>query len=212
MIKLKWILLFALGSVAMQAGAEQAIVIDAQAIGDAPPSATKEEANVPPQSELPLNEQAIANRERILKSGKMSHRQQAAMHKAEVGDSNKAEGEAFLAANKVKPGVVTLASGLQYKIFKTGKGKKATDSNVLICRYQATLIDGTTVDKTEGKQSTAMNVAGLLPGLHEAVKLMPLGSKWQIVIPPQLAYGTLGNRGVGSNAVVIYDLEIVDIK
>jgi FKBP-type peptidyl-prolyl cis-trans isomerase FklB len=211
MMKLKWIVLFSIGLFVMQASAEETVVIDTETIGEQP-GAVVAETNVPSQVEAGAVSQADANRERILKGGKMSARQKHEMAKAEISGSNKQQGEAFLAANKVKQGVVTLVSGLQYKVLRAGQGKMPTDTSVVVCRYRGALIDGTEFDKSEAKKSVALNVATLLPGLKEAVKLMNAGSKWQIVIPPQLAYGELGDRGVGQNAVLIYDMEIISIK
>ena len=129
-----------------------------------------------------------------------------------MADSNKQAGDNFLAANKAKPGVVTLPSGVQYKILRAGKGMKPTEDNFVRCRYKGTLIDGSIIDKSDEKKPVSMHVAGFLAGLKEAVMLMPTGSKWEIVIPPQLAYGAFGNRGVGPNAVLIYEMEILGVK
>lgn len=218
-MKLKIILLVSLVSLAIQAGAEEAIVIDSGMLGEQPSATTPEinaiqqgEASESSQAGAATVSQADANKERILKGGKMSARQKAAIVKAEISDSNKQLGEAFLASNKTMPGVVSLASGVQYKILRVVQGRKPTEASVVACRYQGTLIDGTVFDKSETKKSVDLSVSGFLPGLKEAVLLMPAGSKWQIVIPPQLAYGELGGRGVGPNAVLIYDMEIVKIK
>lgn len=210
-MKLKFVLLLSLGLLMTQASAEEAVVIDAGMIGEQPSTATAD-ANVPIQVGVGTSSQADANRERILKGGKMSARQKHEMAKAEMSDSNKQQGEAFLAANRAKPGVISLASGVQYKILRAGQGRMPTEASVVVCRYRGALIDGTEFDKSEAKKSAALSVAGFLPGLKEAVKLMSAGAKWQIVIPPQLAYGALGDRGVGPNAVLIYDMEIISVK
>jgi FKBP-type peptidyl-prolyl cis-trans isomerase len=81
-----------------------------------------------------------------------------------------------------------------------------------VCRYKGTLIDGSSFDKPDAKKPLTLAVAGLLPGLREAVKLMTTGAKWQIVIPPQLGFGARGSQGVGPNAVLIYDIEIISVK
>jgi FKBP-type peptidyl-prolyl cis-trans isomerase len=81
-----------------------------------------------------------------------------------------------------------------------------------MCRYKGYLVDGSTFDKTDERRPSLMNVAGFVPGLREAVKLMPTGSKWEIVVPPELGFGPVGNRGVGGNAVVIYQMEILSVK
>lgn len=153
-----------------------------------------------------------ANKERVLRGGKMSPMQRAAVAKAAAAESNEKGGDGFLGTNLAKPGVVGLPSGVQYKVVKAGTGKKPTEQSMIRCRYQGKLIDGSTFDKNDDKNPAAMAVSGLLPGLKEAVKLMPAGSKWEIVVPPQLGYGTQGNHRVGPNAVLIYDMEIVSIK
>jgi FKBP-type peptidyl-prolyl cis-trans isomerase len=215
MIKLKWVALLGLGLVAMQAtAAERPIVIDNQTIGEQP-AATKSGASATvqpdaqPQSQAEANE---ANKERVLKGGKLSPREKAAVGKAAAAETNQTEGVSFLAANKAKKGVVTLPSGLQYKILRAGKGKKPTEASTVMCRYKGTLTDGTSVDKTDDKKPSALRVAGFLPGLKEAVTLMSPGSKWEVVVPPQLAYGSQGNRGIGPNAVLVYQIEILGIK
>ena len=100
--------------------------------------------------------------------------------KQSAAEENKKAGEAFLAENKKKEGVVTLPSGLQYKILKAAKGKKPTDADTVECHYRGTLIDGTEFDSSYscGKPAT-FPVAGVIPGWTEALKLMPVGSKWQ---------------------------------
>jgi len=110
-----------------------------------------------------------------------------------LGEDNKKEGIAFLAENKAKEGVVTLPSGLQYKVMKAGEGKKPTDSDTIECTYRGTLINGTEFDSSprDGQPAT-FKVAKVIPGWREALKLMPVGSRWQIFIPPQLAYGPQG--------------------
>ncbi len=156
--------------------------------------------------------EAEANRERILKGGKMSTRQRTAVVKAELSVNNIQAGESFLADNKAKPGVISLPSGVQYHILRAGQGRKPTDTSEVRCRYMGTLIDGSVFDKTDDTKPVLSAVTGFLPGLKEAVKLMSAGSKWQIVVPPQLAYGERGDRGVGPNAVLIFEMEILSVK
>jgi FKBP-type peptidyl-prolyl cis-trans isomerase len=131
-----------------------------------------------------------------------------------LGSENKQAGEAFLAANKAKEDVVTLPSGLQYKIIKTGDGKKPAESDTVDCRYRGTLLDGTEFDNSyrTGKDA-AVKVAGAIPGWKEALQLMPVGSKWQLFIPSELAYGQKGSgRYIGPNATLFFELELVAIK
>jgi FKBP-type peptidyl-prolyl cis-trans isomerase len=216
MMKMNWIVLASLGLVAFQANAEHAVVIDAQMVGMLDTSKTLSastssalDVQAAPTGEKSANE---ANKERVLKSHKMSAQQSLAVAKEKLSESNVQSGEGFLAANKAKRGVVSLPSGVQYKILHAGKGKKQTDTNVISCIYTGKLIDGTSFEKTDTRKPSALNVSGLVPGLKEAVKMMSPGAKWEIVVPPNLAYGPTGSRGVGGNAVVIYTMEIMGVK
>jgi FKBP-type peptidyl-prolyl cis-trans isomerase FklB len=132
-----------------------------------------------------------------------------------VAEENKKAGAAFLAANKDKEGVVTLPSGLQYKILKAGDGKTPTDADTVECHYRGTLLDGTEFDNSYTKERPAKFTLkrGIIDGWREALKLMPVGSKWQLFVPPQLAYGENGTgRYVGPNATLVYELELLAIK
>jgi UDP-GlcNAc:undecaprenyl-phosphate/decaprenyl-phosphate GlcNAc-1-phosphate transferase len=130
-----------------------------------------------------------------------------------VVDNNK-EGDTFLAENKKKEGVVALPSGLQYKILKAGDGGRPTDADTVECHYQGTLINGSVFDSSDlGGQPAILEVKGLIPGWREALKLMPVGSKWQLFIPPQLAYGDRGEGGIiGPNSTLIFEVELLAIK
>jgi FKBP-type peptidyl-prolyl cis-trans isomerase FklB len=138
---------------------------------------------------------------------------QAALSKA-AGDKNKAAGDAFLAANKAKPGVVTLPSGVQYKILTTGTGKKPTAADTVVCHYRGTLIDGKEFDSSlkQGGPAT-LSVGKMIKGFSEALQLMPVGSKWQVFIPPNLAYAERGSGAdIGPNATLVFELELIAIK
>jgi len=141
----------------------------------------------------------------------MSKRVQAMKIAAE---ENKKIGEAFLAENKTKEGVVTLPSGLQYKILKAGDGRKPTGADTVECNYRGSLINGTEFDSSYRTGKPAIfKVTGLISGWTEALKLMPAGSKWQLFIPPQLAYGERGAGGaIGPNATLIFELELLSVK
>jgi FKBP-type peptidyl-prolyl cis-trans isomerase FklB len=132
----------------------------------------------------------------------------------QLGETNKKEGEAFLAANKAKPGVVTLPDGLQYKIITPGTGPKPEANDTVICNYRGTFIDGTEFDSSAktGKPAT-FNVSQVIHGWTEALQLMPSGSKWQLFVPSEMAYGTRGaSTLIGPNAVLIFDVELLSIQ
>jgi FKBP-type peptidyl-prolyl cis-trans isomerase FklB len=132
----------------------------------------------------------------------------------EAADKNKAEGEAFLAANKSKEGVVTLPSGLQYKILTAGIGPKPTASDQVKCNYHGTLIDGTEFDSSAKHGGPAtFGVGQVIKGWTEALQLMPIGSKWQLFIPSTLAYGERGAPGgtIGPNEALIFEVELISI-
>ena len=126
---------------------------------------------------------------------------------------NKKEGEAFLAENKKKEGVVTLASGLQYKVIKEGDGKSPKETDTVTVNYQGTFIDGTEFDSSyKRNQPATFQVNGVIPGWTEALQLMKAGSKWQLYIPAGLAYGEQGaGRVIGPNTTLIFDVELLSI-
>jgi FKBP-type peptidyl-prolyl cis-trans isomerase FklB len=140
--------------------------------------------------------------------GKMQAKQKV------VGEKNTKEGEAFLAANKKKEGVVTLPSGLQYKILKSGDGSKPTKDQTVKCHYRGTLIDGTEFDSSYKRgEPTEFPVGQVVKGWTEALQLMQVGSKWQLFIPAELAYGSNGaGQTIGPNATLIFDIELLSIK
>ena len=145
--------------------------------------------------------------------------QQEMMGKMQVkqkvdGEKNAKEGEAFLAANKKKEGVVTLSSGLQYKILKSGDGPKPTKDQTVKCHYRGTLIDGTEFDSSYKRgEPTEFPVGQVIKGWTEALQLMPVGSKWQLFIPADIAYGSNGaGQTIGPNATLIFDIELLSIK
>jgi len=131
-----------------------------------------------------------------------------------AGDANKQEGDAFLAANKTKEGVVTLPSGLQYKVLKQGDGPKPTATDSVVCNYKGTLINGTEFDSSYKRgQPATFPVNGVIKGWTEALQLMPTGSKWQLFVPPDLAYGARGaGQDIGPNATLIFEVELLSIQ
>ena len=140
-------------------------------------------------------------------------RQKQASEQAEKAASAQKDGEAFLSANKSKDGVVALPSGLQYKILKAGTGQKPTADDTVVCNYKGTLIDGTEFDASDKHGGPAtFAVKGVIAGWTEALQLMPVGSKWQLFVPANLAYGQNGPPGIGANATLIFEVELVSIK
>jgi FKBP-type peptidyl-prolyl cis-trans isomerase len=129
-----------------------------------------------------------------------------------AGEDNKKAGDAFLAENKTKEGVVTLPSGLQYKILKAGDGKKPAETDTVEVNYRGTLVDGTEFDSTKPGKPATLQVNGVIRGWSEALQLMPVGSKWQLVIPPPLAYGGRGSGLIGPNATLIFEVELLAIN
>ncbi len=132
---------------------------------------------------------------------------------ADKAQQVQAEGEKFLADNKTKDGVVTLPSGLQYKIVKQGTGEKPKLDDTVVCNYKGTLIDGTEFDASDKHGGPAtFQVNGVIPGWTEALQLMPVGSKWQLFVPSNLAYGAQGPPGIGPNATLLFEVELVSIQ
>jgi FKBP-type peptidyl-prolyl cis-trans isomerase FklB len=129
-------------------------------------------------------------------------------------EPNKKAGDAFLAANKTKEGVVTLPSGLQYKILKEGTGPKPTPSDSVVCNYRGTLIDGKEFDSSYKRgQPATFPVGQVIKGWTEALQLMPVGSKWELFVPPDLAYGDRGaGPDIGPGATLIFEVELISIK
>jgi FKBP-type peptidyl-prolyl cis-trans isomerase FklB len=131
-----------------------------------------------------------------------------------VGEGNKKEGDAFLAANKTKDGVVTQPSGLQYKILQAGTGPKPSASDTVVCNYRGTLLNGTEFDSSYKRgQPATFAVGQVIPGWTEALQLMPVGSKWQLFIPAELAYGArAAGPDIAPNSTLIFEVELLSIQ
>jgi len=132
----------------------------------------------------------------------------------QMAETNKKDGDAFLAENKAKAGVVTLPSGLQYKILSEGTGPKPAATDSVVCNYKGTLLDGTEFDSSAKHGGPAtFPVSGVIKGWTEALQLMPVGSKWQLYVPSDLAYGQRGaGGGIAPNSTLIFEVELVSIK
>ena len=129
-------------------------------------------------------------------------------------EENKTKGEAFLSQNKSKPGVVTLADGLQYKIIKSATGAKPTKEDTVTVEYTGRLIGGEVFDSTEktGKPAT-FKLSQVIPGWTEALQLMPAGSTWEIYVPANLAYGSRSVGGpIGPNEALIFNIHLISVK
>ncbi len=126
---------------------------------------------------------------------------------------NKKAGEEFLTINKGKAGVVTLPSGLQYQVLQKGEGPTPTASNNVKCHYHGTLINGTVFDSSVQRGEPAVfGVSQVIPGWVEALQLMPVGSKWRLFIPSNLAYGEHGaGEAIEPNSALVFDVELLDI-
>jgi FKBP-type peptidyl-prolyl cis-trans isomerase len=131
-----------------------------------------------------------------------------------ASEGNKKEGADFLAANKSKEGVITLPSGLQYKILTEGTGPKPSATDTVVCNYQGTLINGTEFDSSYKRgQPLSIQVNGVIKGWTEALQLMPVGSKWQLFIPSELGYGDRGSGStIGPGATLIFEVELLSIQ
>jgi FKBP-type peptidyl-prolyl cis-trans isomerase FklB len=126
---------------------------------------------------------------------------------AEQAEKARTSGEAYLAANAKKPGVTTTASGLQYRVVTQGTGKKPTAAESVTVHYKGTLVDGTEFDSSYKRgQPATFPVSGVIPGWTEALQLMPIGSKYELVIPPALAYGS---QGPLANQVLLFEVELL---
>jgi FKBP-type peptidyl-prolyl cis-trans isomerase FklB len=127
-------------------------------------------------------------------------------------DMNKKAGEKFLAENKIKAGVVTTPSGLQYQIIKAGTGAKPSAADKVKVHYHGTLINGEIFDSSVNRGEPAtFGVTQVIPGWVEALQMMPVGSKWKLVIPENLAYGAQGPPAIGPNAALVFDVELLEI-
>ena len=133
--------------------------------------------------------------------------------RAELAAKNKAEGETFLATNKNNPGVITLPDGLQYKVITAGAGAVPLDTDRVTVNYRGTLLDGTEFDSSFKRGRPAQfAVKGVVPGWTEALEKMKVGSRWQLFIPPELAYGAQGRPGIPPNSVLIFEVDLLSVE
>ena len=132
----------------------------------------------------------------------------------DLTEKNRKAGEDFLVANAKKEGVVTLPSGLQYRVITAGTGPSPKDTNSVTTHYRGTLVDGTEFDSSYGRNEPAtFPVSGVIPGWTEALQLMKVGAKWKLFIPPDLAYGPRGAGAlIGPNSTLVFEIELLGIK
>jgi FKBP-type peptidyl-prolyl cis-trans isomerase FklB len=142
---------------------------------------------------------------------------EATLEKKRIAEKNRQASEQFLSENKKHEGVVTLPSGLQYKVIKAGDGKKPTLLDVAVCQYRGSLLDGTVFDDSHKKKDGGpvnFPVKAVIKGWQEALKRMPAGSKWQLFVPPDLAYGERGvpRANIPPNAALVFEVELLSVK
>ena len=142
------------------------------------------------------------------------HQQKQQAGRQMAGTENSKIGQAFLEGNKSKPGVVTLSSGLQYKILKEGSGSKPTLESTVTVHYRGTLINGEEFDSSyKNNEPISFGLNGLIQGWQIAMPLMPAGSTWRMFIPGELAYGLRGSPPkIGPNETLIFDIELISVQ
>lgn len=144
----------------------------------------------------------------------VAYKKELAVKLKEMGEKNKKQGEAFLAENKKKTGVKVLPSGLQYTVLRPGKGNKPKITDTVTVQYRGTFINGTEFDNSNRMgQPAVIPLDTVIPGWKEALQMMEVGSKWQLFIPSQLAYGEQGRMPIiEPNATLIFEIELVSIQ
>lgn len=184
--------------------AQEAFSIDVDAFAAGVKHVLEEQDRLMTQEEIMAEMQSFQQ--------KLMEEQKVAQEAA--GLKNKAEGEAFLAENSNKEGVITLESGLQYSVITAGSGEKPAATDTVEVHYSGTLLDGTEFDSSYKRGTTvSFPVNGVIPGWTEALQLMPAGSKWKLYIPSDLAYGAGGTGGpIGPNATLLFDVELIAVK
>ena len=143
-----------------------------------------------------------------------AYQQQEKQARTQKASSNLEEGQKYLAENKSKDGVVELDSGLQYKVLEKGEGASPNAEDTVVVHYRGTLLDGTEFDSSYSRgEPAALGVNRVIKGWQEALQLMKVGSKWQIAVPADLAYGDRGAGNViGPNSTLLFDIELLEIQ
>ena len=131
----------------------------------------------------------------------------------QIATKNQADSEAFLAENKDKDGIMTTESGLQYKVISEGDGALPTTESTVVVHYQGALADGSVFDSSIARgEPITFPLNGVIPGWQEGLALMKAGSKYELYIPPELAYGLNGPEEIGPNQVLIFEVELIEVK
>lgn len=161
-----------------------------------------------------LTEQDIRLSVEEMQSVVSTYQQKAAEERGAAGDANKKAGDEFLASNKAKEGVVELPSGLQYKVIEEGSGKQPKPEGAITVHYRGSLLDGNEFDSSYARGEPAkLQLGQVIKGWQEALPLMKEGSKWQIYVPAELAYGDRGAGGtIGPNSTLIFDIELISVE
>lgn len=140
-------------------------------------------------------------------------RDQQMQKQSKLAEENKIKGETFLVANKSKPGVKVLPSGVQYKVIKSGSGQSPTASDSVVAHYRGTLVDGTEFDSSISRgQPATFPVNGVIRGWQEILQKMKVGDKWEVYIPSELGYGARGTSGIGPNSALIFEIDLLEVK
>jgi FKBP-type peptidyl-prolyl cis-trans isomerase FklB len=151
--------------------------------------------------------------QQIMNDFQVQMRQRATAKKQKAMGENQKNGDAYLAQYKTQKGVQSLPSGVLFKVIKEGTGNRPAETDQVEVNYRGTLINGKQFDATEPGKPATLRVSSLIVGWKQALSAMPAGSKWQIVLPPQLAYGERGaGADIGPNEVLVFDVELVAIK
>lgn len=162
-------------------------------------------------SDEDLQEAMMALQQKMMEAQAEMQREQMTRQREE-GPKNLAAAEAFLAENGEKDGIVTLDSGLQYRVITPGEGDTPSATSRVRVHYRGTLLDGAQFDSSYDRGEPAEFLANqVIPGWQEALQLMPVGSKWQLFIPPNLAYGEAGRPSIPPNSLLIFEVELLDI-
>ena len=151
---------------------------------------------------------------KIMETFQEQLREKAQAQQGGQADKNRTEGEQFLAANKVRPGVITTASGLQYEVLSAGTGATPKGSDVVTVHYTGTLVGGTVFDSSVHRGEPArFPLDGVIPGWTEALQLMKVGAKHRVYIPAELGYGDRGaGDAIGPNCALIFDVELLGVE